>query len=185
MNAQAVGGKVVGNCRLLKVIGRGSMGAVYLAQQTRAYEQGQVAVKVFLGASTLEPLPYMDFLVRFRHEMDAVAALDHPHILPVHDYGEYDGFVYLVMPYVPGETLRNVLTLQGMLPFPNVIHHMEQLATALDYAHQHGVIHRDIKPAHILATHDDRLVLTYFEVTTVISEKDASRIHRVTVGKLH
>src|SRR6266851_621730 len=78
MNAQALVGKVLGNCRLLKVIGRGSMGAVYLAQQTRAYDQGQVAVKVFLGASTLEPLPYMDFLVRFRHEMDAVAALDHP-----------------------------------------------------------------------------------------------------------
>src|SRR5260221_14569528 len=67
MNAQALVGKVLGNCRLLKVIGRGSMGAVYLAQQTHAYDQGQVAVKVFLGASTLEPLQYMDFLVRFRH----------------------------------------------------------------------------------------------------------------------
>ena len=184
MNAQALVGKVLGNCRLLKVIGRGSMGAVYLAQQTHAYDQGQVAVKVFLGASTLEPLQYMDFLVRFRHEMDAVAALDHPHILPVHDYGEYDGFIYLVMPYVAGETLRNVLTLQGMLPFPNVMHHMEQLATALDYAHQRGVIHRDIKPANILVTHDDRLVLTDFAVTKVISEEVAARVRRFTVGML-
>src|SRR5260370_7726146 len=116
MNAQALVGKVLGNCRLLKVIGRGSMGAVYLAQQTRAYDQGQVAVKVFLGASTLEPLPYMDFLVRFRHEMDAVAALDHPHILPVHDYGEYNGFVYLVIPYLPAETLPHVHTPNVILP---------------------------------------------------------------------
>src|SRR5260370_35223469 len=98
MNAQALVGKVLGNCRLLKEIGQGSMGAVYLAQQTRAYDQGQVAAKVFLGASTLEPLQYMDFLVRFRHEMAAVAALDHRHLLPVHHYGEYVGFVHLVTP---------------------------------------------------------------------------------------
>ncbi|HKF36951.1 MAG TPA: serine/threonine-protein kinase, partial [Ktedonobacteraceae bacterium] len=184
MNAQALVGKVLGNCRLLKVIGRGSMGVVYLAQQTRAYDRGQVAVKVFLGASDLEPLQYIDFLVRFRHEMDAVAALDHPHILSVHDYGEYDGFVYLVMPYVAGETLRNVLTLQGMLPFPKVMHYMEQLATALDYAHQRGVVHRDIKPANILVTHGDRLVLTDFAVTKVISEEVTARIRRFTVGML-
>jgi len=160
------------------------MGVVYLAQQTRAYDRGQVAVKVFLGASDLEPLQYIDFLVRFRHEMDAVAALDHPHILSVHDYGEYDGFVYLVMPYVAGETLRNVLTLQGMLPFPKVMHYMEQLATALDYAHQRGVVHRDIKPANILVTHGDRLVLTDFAVTKVISEEVTARIRRFTVGML-
>ena len=184
MNAQALVGTVLGNCKLLKVIGRGSMGAVYLAQQTRAYDQDQVAVKVFLRTSTLEPLQYMDFLVRLRHEMDAVAALNHPHILLVHDCGEYDGFVYLVMPYVAGSTLHNMLTLQGMLPFPKIMHYMEQLATALDYAHQHGMIHRDIKPANILITHDDRLVLTDFALTKAMSEDTATRIRQFTVGML-
>src|SRR5260370_28517808 len=72
-----------------------------------------------------------------------------------------------------------------MLPFHNVMRHMEQLATALDYAHQRGVIHRDIKPANILVTHDDRLVLTDFAVTKVISEGAAARIRRFTVGILH
>src|SRR5260370_28313082 len=71
-----------------------------------------------------------------------------------------------------------------MLPFHNVMRHMEQLATALDYAHQRGVIHRDIKPANILVTHDDRLLLTDFAVTKVISEEVAARIRRFTVGTL-
>src|SRR6266446_18744 len=144
MNAQALVGKVLGTSTLQRVIGQGSAGAVYLAQQSHPYGDGQVAVKVFLRASTLDPLQYIDFLVRFQREMDAVAKLNHPHILPVHDYGEYDGFVYLVMPYVVGETLSAILARRRMLSFAKVIHYLEQLAAALDYAHQRGVVHQDL-----------------------------------------
>src|SRR6266446_6027548 len=184
MNAQALVGKVLGTSTLQRVIGQGSAGAVYLAQQSHPYGDGQVAVKVFLRASTLDPLQYIDFLVRFQREMDAVAKLNHPHILPVHDYGEYDGFVYLVMPYVVGETLSAILARRRMLSFAKVIHYLEQLAAALDYAHQRGVVHQDLKPANILVTVEDKLLLTDFALTKAMPEEIAARIRLFTVGML-
>jgi len=184
MNAQALVGKVLGSSTLQRVIGQGSAGAVYLAQQSHPYGDGQVAVKVFLRASTLDPLQYIDFLVRFQREMDAVAKLNHPHILPVHDYGEYDGFVYLVMPYVVGETLSAILARRRMLSFAKVIHYLEQLAAALDYAHQRGVVHQDLKPANILVTVEDKLLLTDFALTKAMPEEIAARIRLFTVGML-
>jgi len=184
MNTQALVGKVLGSSTLQRVIGQGSAGAVYLAQQSHPYGDGQVAVKVFLRASTLDPLQYIDFLVRFQREMDAVAKLNHPHILPVHDYGEYDGFVYLVMPYVVGETLSAILARRRMLSFAKVIHYLEQLAAALDYAHQRGVVHQDLKPANILVTVEDKLLLTDFALTKAMPEEIAARIRLFTVGML-
>src|SRR5207248_10313979 len=118
MSAEALVGKVLGTYTLQRVIGWGSMGAVYLAQQSRRHRK--VAVKVFLGASTLEPLQYIDFLVRFRHEMEAVASLKHPNILSIYEYGERDGYTYLVTPYVDGQSLEKVLKHKGKLPFPMI-----------------------------------------------------------------
>lgn len=184
MNAQALVGKVLGSSTLQRVIGQGSAGAVYLAQQVHPDGVSQVAVKVFLRASALDPLQYIDLLVRFQREMDAVAKLNHPHILSVHDYGEYDGFVYLVMPYIVGETLSDILARRRMLPFAKVIHYLEQLAAALDYAHQRGVVHQDLKPANILVTVEDRLLLTDFALTKAMPEEIAARIRRFTVGML-
>src|SRR5512135_2786473 len=97
MNAEALVGEKLGTYTLRRVIGVGSMGAVYLARQPRS--QREYVVKVFLHASSLEPLQYIDFLLCFRQEMGLVASLEHPHILPVLEYEERDGFVYLVMPY--------------------------------------------------------------------------------------
>jgi serine/threonine protein kinase len=184
MNAHALVGKVLGSSALQRVIGQGSTGAVYLAQQSHPYGEGQVAVKVFLRASKLDPLQYIDFLVRFQREMDAVAKLKHPHILPVYDYGEYDGFVYLVMPYVVGETLSDILARRRMLSFAKVIHYLEQLAEALDYAHKCGVIHQDLKPANILVTVEDKLLLTDFALTKAMPEEIAARMRLFTVGML-
>jgi serine/threonine protein kinase len=184
MNAQALVGKVLGNSTLQRVIGQGSTGAVYLAQQSHPDGVSQVAVKVFLRASVLDPLQYIDFLVRFQREMDAVAKLNHPHILSVHDYGEYDGFVYLVMPYIVGETLSDILARRRMLPFAKVLYYLEQLAAAVDYAHQRGVVHQDLKPANILVTVEDKLLLTDFALTKAMPEEIAARIRLFTVGML-
>ena len=104
MNAEALIGKVVGTCTLQKLIGQGGMGAVFLAQQSRP--RRQVAVKVLLPIVRLNPNQQAAFLERFRRETDAAASLDHPNILPVHEYGERDGLAYLVMPYVSGGTLQ-------------------------------------------------------------------------------
>jgi serine/threonine protein kinase len=182
MNAEALVGRVLGTCALRRVIGYGSMGTVYLARQSQP--RREVAVKVFLRACELEPLQYIDFLVRFRHEMDAVAPLKHPHILSIYEYGERDGFVYLAMPYISGRTLETVLIRQEMLPFPKVLNYLDQLATALDYAHEHGVLHRDLKPANILVTTDDNLLLTDFALSKVMLEESMAHVRQFRVGML-
>src|SRR5712691_8533584 len=165
MNAEALIGTVLGTCKLQQVIGQGGMGAVYLAQQTRP--RRQVAVKVLLPITPLPPNQLAAFLERFRRETDAVASLEHPNIIPVYEYDEYNGLAYLVMPFISGGTLRDIMDLEGALPLPKVVSYLEQLAAALDFAHERGVIHRDIKPANILLTPQGRLLLTDFGLVKV------------------
>jgi serine/threonine protein kinase len=182
MNAEVLVGKVLGSYTLRRVIGHGSMGAVYLARQSPS--QRKVVVKIFLQASVLEPLQYIDFLLRFRHEMGSVASLQHPHILPIEEYEERDGFVYLVMPFVSVRTLSSVLNSQESLPLSKIADYLDQLAGALDYAHDHSVLHMDIKPTNILVTSDDRLLFTDFALTKIMTERQAARIRQFTVGML-
>src|SRR5947209_585738 len=173
MNAEALVGTVLGTCTLQQLIGQGGMGAVYLAQQSRP--RRQVAVKVLLPATTLKPQHLAAFLERFRRETDAAASLEHPNIMPVYEYGERGGLAYLVMPYVGGGTLRDVMEREGQLALPKVLNYLEQLAAALDFAHSRGVIHRDVKPANILLTPEERLLLTDFGLVKLLSEGQAAR----------
>ncbi|MBA2396454.1 MAG: protein kinase [Ktedonobacteraceae bacterium] len=168
MEAEVLSGTVLGTCTLQKVIGRGGMGAVFLAQQSRP--RRQVAVKVLLPMSKLKPSQQAAFLARFRRETDTAASLDHPHILPVHECGERDGMAYLVMPYISGGTLRDELEAQGKLPFPLIVSYLDQIAAALDFAHERGIIHRDIKPANLLMTTEKRLMLTDFGLVKIITD---------------
>ncbi len=169
MNAEALIGTVLGNCTLQKVLGQGAMGAVYLAQQARP--DRQVAVKVLMPLTPLTANQLAAFLERFRRETDAAASLEHPNIVPVHEYGEQDGLAYLVMPYISGGTLRDEMEREGQLPLSKAVNYLEQLASALDFAHEHGVIHRDIKPANILMTPTGRLLLTDFGLVKVVSDE--------------
>ncbi len=180
MNAEALIGKVVGTCTLQKLIGQGGMGAVFLAQQSRP--RRQVAVKVLLPIVRLNPNQQAAFLERFRRETDAAASLDHPNILPVHEYGEREGLAYLVMPYVSGGTLRDELEREGPLPLAKVANYLDQLAAALEVAHGRGVIHRDIKPANILKTAEGRLLLTDFGLVKVIAEGQAAQVSLTGAG---
>ncbi|WP_126579101.1 serine/threonine protein kinase [Tengunoibacter tsumagoiensis] len=168
MNAEALIGTVLGSCTLQKLVGQGGMGAVYLAQQSRP--RRQVAVKVLLPMTPLSPHQLAAFLERFRRETDAAASLEHPHIMPVYEYGENDGLAYLVMPYISGGTLRDELEREGQLPLQKTVNYLEQIAAALDFAHEHGVIHRDIKPANIMVTPDGRLLLTDFGLVKIVAE---------------
>ncbi|WP_338251610.1 serine/threonine protein kinase [Dictyobacter halimunensis] len=156
-------GKMLGTCTLEKLIGKGGMGAVYLARQQRPIRQ--VAVKVlhsYLGGNDGEFS--QEFLTRFRREADVVARLEHMNIMPLYEYGEQDGLAYLVMPYLTGGSLSERLKRQGALPLGDVVSYMDQAASALDYAHAQGVIHRDLKPANFLLHADGRLVLTDFGI---------------------
>src|SRR5690348_8864422 len=114
MDAEALVGKQAGSSTLHRVTGNGTLGAVYLGQQLEPARQ--VAVKVFLRLASLEPEQQRAFLATFRDEMGRVFALDHPHILPLYDYGDVDGLPYIVMPRVVGETLEEILTHEGALP---------------------------------------------------------------------
>src|ERR1700738_5348432 len=122
MNAEALIGTVLGSCTLQKIIGQGGMGAVFLAQQSRP--RRQVAVKVLLPATALTPHQRAAFLERFRRETDAAASLEHPNILPVHEYGERDGLAYLVMPYISGGTLRDQMEREGALSLPKAANYL-------------------------------------------------------------
>ncbi len=124
-------------------LGRGGMATVYLARDLR--HGRDVAVKVL----KVEGGP-ADGSPRFLHEIQIAARLAHPNILPLHDSGESDGLLYYVMPFVPGESLRQRLEREGALPVTDALTIAWEVAGALAYAHSHGVIHRDIKPENIL-----------------------------------
>jgi serine/threonine protein kinase len=180
MNAEALVGTVLGTCTLQQLIGQGGMGAVYLAQQSRP--RRQVAVKVLLPTTPLKPHHLAAFLERFRRETDAAASLEHPNIMPVYEYSEQDGLAYLVMPYISGGTLRDVMEREGQLLLPKVVNYLEQLAAALDFAHARGVVHRDIKPANILITPEGRLLLTDFGLVKIVSEEALAQVRLTGAG---
>src|SRR5213594_951606 len=124
-------------------LGRGGMATVYLAQDRKHHRQ--VAIKVLKPelAAALGP-------ERFLREIDTAARLNHPHILPLHDSGEAEGFLFYVMPYVEGESLRDRLSHEKQLPLGNALQIAREVADALSYAHSYDVVHRDIKPENIL-----------------------------------
>ena len=124
-------------------IGAGGMATVYLAEDLRHHRK--VAVKVLRPelAATLGP-------ERFLREIEIAAGLTHPHILPLHDSGEVEGFLYYVMPYVEGESLRQRLDREKQLPIEDALKIAQEVGDALSFAHTRDVIHRDIKPENIL-----------------------------------
>jgi len=159
-------GKQLGTCVLEQLLGAGGMGAVYLAHQQRPTRT--VAVKVLRAEGMLTINERQEFLTRFRREADVIAQLDHINILPVYEYGEQDGLAYLVMPYLTGGSLRDILARNGPLSLPQALTYTEQVAAALQYAHEHRIVHRDIKPANILFHADGRLVLADFGIARIM-----------------
>src|SRR2546429_1529599 len=170
MDVKELLGVTLGNCTIERIIGRGGMGAVFLAQQSRPVRV--VAVKVLIPAAGYDPDELRVFLVRFRREADTVAQLEHKNILPIFEYEEalVDGqhLAYLVMPYIRGGTLReriDEMRRQGrQFDLNTVASYISQIADALSYAHSLGVIHRDIKPGNLLFHQDGRLLLSDFGI---------------------
>ena len=140
--------------RLERELGRGGMGAVYLAEDLKHHRR--VAIKVLrpdLSASLGTD--------RFLREIEVAARLQHPAILPLHDSGEADGYVFYIMPYVEGESLRDRLARQGELPVEETARILTEVLDALAYAHGKGVIHRDIKPDNIMLSGRHALLLDF------------------------
>jgi serine/threonine-protein kinase len=151
---------LAGRYDIEREIGRGGAATVYLA---RDHRHGRlVALKVLdpsFGAAMSA--------ARFLREIRVTAALTHPHILPLHDSGEADGLLYYVMPYVEGETLRERLARDGPPDLDAALRIVREVASALAYAHRHGVIHRDIKPANILLE-DGHAVVADFGIARAV-----------------
>src|SRR6266566_2651138 len=157
-------------------LGQGGMAVVFLARDLK--HRRPVAIKVLrpelamaLGAE------------RFLGEIETVAALAHPHILPLYDSGEAAGFLYYVMPYVEGESLRERLTREKLLPLEDALRIAGEVATALSYAHSRGVVHRDIKPENILLE-AGQAVVSDFGIARAITVAGGDRLTQtgVTVG---
>ncbi len=165
-------GKILGTCTLERLIGQGGMGAVYLARQTRPARR--VAVKVLLPNTMMSTDVYEAFLARFRREADVVAKLEHVNIMPIYEYGEQDSLAYLVMPYLTGGSLSDILKNQGALSLEESAKYIDQAASALDYAHAQGVVHRDLKPANFLLAADGRLVLADFGIARIMEDTTGS-----------
>jgi serine/threonine-protein kinase len=130
--------------QVVRALGRGAMGSVYLARDTALHRV--VAVKVL----RTERMQSVEERERFRREARLAAQLAHPHIVPIYGFGETANAMYLVMRYVPGESLGARIAREGPLPADEVRRIVIELAHALEYAHRQGVIHRDLKPENIL-----------------------------------
>jgi TolB-like protein/Tfp pilus assembly protein PilF len=139
---------------LEKELGRGGMATVYLAQDLRHHRP--VALKVLEPELSVGVGPE-----RFRREIETAARLEHPHILPVLDSGEARGWLWYTMPYVEGESLRQRLNSVGRLPVVEALRLTREAALALDFAHRHGIVHRDVKPENILLSDNQALVADF------------------------
>jgi tetratricopeptide (TPR) repeat protein len=149
-------------------LGRGGMAAVYLATDSK--HERLVAVKVLHPeiAEAIGP-------ERFLREMKITAQLNHPHILPLLDSGEADGFLFYTMPYVDGESLREQLSRDKQLSIEDALKYDAEVAEALGSAHRHNVLHRDIKPENILLE-EGHAVVADFGIARAISEVDSDRL---------
>ena len=148
------------------VLGRGGMGVVYRALEQGGYLERHVALKVILPHLAGDA----GFRDRFRHEARRAAALDHPAILPVYEADELDGQPYIAMRLVDGSDLSVALRLGGPMEPPIALTALRQVASALDYAHARGVVHRDVKPGNVLlARSGDAAFLTDFGLTREVA----------------
>ena len=158
---ERLAGALEGRYEIIRLLGRGGMAAVFLAQDLVL--ERQVAIKVLPPDMTRDG----GLIVRFQQEAKTAARLDHPNIIPIHRVESEAGLVYIVMKYVSGQSLEELLA-RGPLPIPQVRHILHEAALALGHAHRRHIVHRDVKPANIMLDDDGRVVLTDFGISKAV-----------------
>jgi serine/threonine protein kinase len=154
-------GRKLGKYEVIELLGQGGMATVY-----KGYQQD---IDRYVAIKVLPPHPGQDmqFVERFMLEARTIARLQHPHILPVYDFGTEDDILYLAIAYVQGGSLSDRID-RGPMPLQEVERVLSQLAAALDYAHRQGVIHRDIKPDNILLDGEGNVLLADFGIAKLV-----------------
>ncbi len=171
--------------RLRAVLGRGGMSVVYQAENPRL--RNLIALKVLAPELADDQL----FRTRFREESQIAASLNHPHVIPIHDFGSSDGLLYIAMRYVSGTDLRHLIAEQGRLRPDAAVHLLGQAARALDAAHRRGLVHRDVKPGNLLiaqGTEDgdpDHVYLADFGITKYVGGRTGLTIAGTVLGTVH
>ena len=167
-------GRTLGRYQIIEALGEGGMAQVYKAFQPGL--ERVVAIKVL-------PEYYMRderFLARFQREAQAIAQLSHPNILPVYDFGSEDGVTYIVMQYVEGGTLKDLM--DQAPSYDRIGDLLGQVADALDYAHGQGVLHRDVKPGNILIERERRVLLSDFGLAKMVDSQEHITATGVGIG---
>ncbi len=157
-------GMRLGAYQIIEQIGQGGMATVFQAYQPSM--DRYVAIKILPSHFTEDA----GFVGRFTQEARTLARLEHPHILPVHDYGEQEGITYLVMRYVEAGTLKDLITQEGPIELEEAARILGQVGGAVDYAHSQGVVHRDIKPSNVLIDQRGNTFLTDFGIAKLVAE---------------
>jgi serine/threonine protein kinase len=173
MNDELIG-VTIGHYRLTQRLGQGGMATVYKAYQENL--DREVAIKILPEHYTQNP----NFVARFKLEARALARLSHPNIVTVHDAGEFQRRLYIVMAYIAGGTLRDQLN--RPLPLARIIQVTRAVASALSYAHERNIIHRDVKPANVLMELDGRPVLSDFGIAKIVAEETGEQLTSVGTG---
>lgn len=163
-------GSMFGPYHLKRLLGRGGMGEVYEAEHT--VKEWTVAVKLLSESFSRDPV----FRERMKREARTAGRLQEPHVVPVHDYGEIDGQIFLEMRLVEGTDLDSVLKRFGPLTPPRAVAVITQIASALDAAHAAGVMHRDVKPQNILVTADDFAYLVDFGIASATTDEKLTQL---------
>ncbi|MDX1993060.1 MAG: serine/threonine-protein kinase [bacterium] len=167
-----------GAYEIIEEIGKGGMATVYRARQSSV--ERDVAIKVIKGSIKEDP----DAIQRFQREARVIARLEHPHILPIYDFDGAHEPPYIVMRYLDGGTLKDVMK-QGLLPPAEVAYLIQQVASALDYAHRQGIIHRDIKPSNILIDREGNAFVSDLGIARITRRWAASWPHHVRGDHRH
>ena len=168
-------GENVGPYQIIEKLGQGGMATVY-----KAYHAGldrYVALKVLHPDLTGDPT----FIARFQREARVIEELDHPNIVPVHDFSEHDGYPYLVMKFIEGETLKARLE-RGSLTSSEINKIVDAVGSALTYAHQQGILHRDIKPSNVLMAKDGHIFLADFGLARIAQATTSTLTNDAILG---
>lgn len=170
-------GKYIGRYHILSKLGEGGMAVVYKAFDTRL--ERDVAVK-FIRTDRIAPQDLTQMLLRFEREAKALARFHHPNIVTIFDYGEFEGSPYLIMEYLPGDNLKNLLG--KTVDWQKALKLLIPIANALEYAHNRDILHRDVKPGNILFDENEAPKLADFGIAMVLESEDSDRLTQTGTG---